>query len=438
MYRSRLSAWNVRKNLFREEAIKIATDSVAAQDTCSTDLARLNQQRVHKYLRRNKLSHLLRCPNLPKSPPDCYTIRLSCHFLRTIGGWAAWCEESGTVEDIGRLTGVNWQRTISSSRWAFVAFEDGIEEVINLLDEGDTYHAYMILERAFDFWDDLVVTTHWTFFLQLFYLYNGLLARGLSQLRKKIAKAIVKKAWLGLPLRDPRLLIYRDLYQMAEDTLSGIYEHHATERCLTDSLSPLLGPDHQEILYLQDIQSRNMDARERVRRRDKAQRVTELYRYATQQANLTCLDELGFRDEQSALEACVWHLLTSEHYHKALRIARWMLAEMPKSESHPQDLEIYTYQAWYIIRSCTHQLGSIEEEIEAICRTMDCLRMSTQVHPFSTVRDVRQAVRCFQRLGATRHASTYEAWHAEILDNISNVKPPSQWEAQAYRVHKIK
>ena len=428
MYKGRLSAWNVKKNLSREEAVKIATDSSAAQDTCSTTLARFNQQRVQKYLRRNKLSHLVRCPNLPKRPPDCYTFLSRCHFLRTIGGWAAWCEGSGTVEDIGPRIALNWQRTTSSSRWAFAAFCDGIDEVISLLDEGDNYHADMVLERAFDFWDGLVMTTHWTFFLRLLELYDVLLARGLSQLRKMIAKAIVAKAWLALPLRDPRLLIYRDLYQMADDTLLGIYEHDATERCLADSLSPLLGPGHPVILYLQDIQTRNIITCTRERWRGKVQRVTELYTYATQQADLTCLNELGFRDELSALEACERHLLTSEHYHKALCIAKWMIVEMPKFEYHPQDREEYIYRAWIIIGICTHQLGLMEEEVEAICRTMDCLRMSTQVYPFIAVRGIRQAVRWFQGLGVTHETSIHEAWHAEILDDINNVKPPSQWE----------
>ena len=288
--------------------------------------------------------------SIPKRPPDPHDARMKYHFLRTVGGWAAWCKESGTWEDPGSLR-LAWPRTVTSSPWAFEAFYAGIREVVSLLDEDDNYHADMVLQHALVLWDGLVVATHWTFFLRLIDLYDMLLARGFPQLRKKIAKAIVAKAWLALPLRDPRLLIYRDLYQMQDDSLLGVYELAATEQALIDSLGPLLGPEHPEILYLRQWQKPEM-ADHRVKRRlGRMEDILKVYELAVRQADFECLYELGFANELSVLNACERYLLTPEHYHKALSISRWILGQMPNFAYHPQEIECYTSrtQAWTII-----------------------------------------------------------------------------------------
>ena len=434
MYKSRLKVWGVKKNTSREEALRATRDATAAHDSrVPVTSTRTQPRKIQKYLRRNGLHHFIgdnrtgdltsTTMTISRSPPDIHDVRMSLHFLWTMSGWASWCKESGTWVDTGlRLSS---PRTAASSPWAFDTFYAGVREAIDLIEEDQTIAAGIVLQRALEFWDGLVMATHWTFFLRLLDLYDVLLHRGHRALRKNLAREILAKAWLALPLRDPRLIIYRDLYQMSDSTLRNLYEQAASEKCLIGTLRRLMPCDHPEIKYLQRwldpvISSKDPGTR-------KMQQVLKLYEPAMQQEDLTCLDGFGFRNEMAALQACEWSLLVPEHYEKALCIAQWILVEMPKFEYHPEDEQSYYGQAWHIIRICAHRLGRREEEVVAICQSTSSLTYYTNKHPFVLLRAFRMAVERLQRLEAFEVAAEETEWHTNLLRHVSTMERPEQW-----------
>ena len=436
MYKSRLKVWQRQEEHISRGSTESCQGCEQLRTTSPASATfdeNCNHEKYKKYLRRNGLHHFIQdektsdpawtAMTVSRTPPDMHDVRMSLHFLWTMSGWASWCKESGTWVDTGlRLSS---PRTTASSLWAFDTFYAGIREAIDLIEDDQTLAAGTVLQRALEFCDGLVMATHWTFFLRLLDLYDVLLHRGHRALRKFLAREILAKAWLALPLRDPRLIIYRDLYQMSDPTLRHLYEQAASEKCLIDTLRRLMPHDHPEIKYLQRwldpvISSKDPGT-------SKMQQVLKLYEPAKQREDLTCLDGFGFRNEMAALQACEWSLLVPEHYEKALCIAQWILAEMPKFEYHPEDEQSYYGQAWRVIGICAHRLGRREAEVEAICESTSSLTYHTPRHPFVLLRALRTAVERLQRLEAFEAAAKKRHWHTFHLSNMATMERPEQW-----------